>query len=113
MSLTRTLFSKSIYYASLTLLLASIALWIQGGSEIFHWVEVSEMMPFEKVVDSQAGQNLHSTVYFIRQNFQIQSASLDATPEIIGFVFAIIGVFTLLFSLKIIFSLTRIFKLRF
>ncbi|MCX6193377.1 MAG: hypothetical protein NTX34_02625 [Cytophagales bacterium] len=99
MSWTIPSFSKSIYYTSLTLLLAAIALWIQGGSEIFHWVEVSEMMPFEKVVDSQAGQNLHSTVYFIRQNFQIQSASLNATPEIIGFIFAIIGVFTLLFSL--------------
>ena len=99
MSWTLPSFSKSIYYASLTLLLAAIALWIQGGSEIFHWVEVSEMMPFEKVVDSQAGQNLHSTVYFIRQNFHIQAASLDATPEIIGFVFAVIGIFTLLFSL--------------
>jgi hypothetical protein len=60
MSWTLPSFSKSIYYASLTLLLAAIALWIQGGSEIFHWVEVSEMMPFEKVVDSKAGQNLHS-----------------------------------------------------
>lgn len=98
MSLTRTLFSKSIYYASLTLLLVAIALWIQGGTELFHWVDVSEMMPYQKVVDIQAGQELNSTVYFIRQNFHIQAASLDATPEIIGFIFAVIGVLVLLFS---------------
>jgi len=99
MSLTRTLFSKSIYYASLILLLGVIALWIQGGTDLFQWVEVSEMMPYQKVIDSQAGQDLHSTVYFIRQNFQIQAASLDATPELIGFVLAVIGIFTLLFSI--------------
>ncbi|MHA8074465.1 tetratricopeptide repeat protein [Aquirufa sp. HETE-40SA] len=56
------------------------------------------MIPFEKVVDNQAGQNLHTNVYFIRQNFQIQATSLDATPEIIGFILAIIGVFMVLFS---------------
>jgi hypothetical protein len=57
------------------------------------------MIPFQKVVDTQAGQDLHSTVYFIRQNFQIQAATLEATPEIIGFVLAVIGLFTLLFSI--------------
>jgi hypothetical protein len=77
----------------------AVGLWIQGGQVLFNWIEVSEMIPFQKVVDAQAGQDLNSTVYFIRQNFQIQAASFDATPEIIGFILAIIGIFTLLFSI--------------
>ena len=92
-------FSKSIFYACSTLILVALGLWIQGGQVLFNWVEVSEMMPFQKVVDTQAGQDLHSTVYFIRQNFQIEAATLTATPEIIGFLVAIIGIFTLLFSI--------------
>ena len=98
MSLTRPTFSKSIYYLCLILVLTALGLWIQGGVSIFSWVEVSEMMPYEKIVDTRAGQNLHSTVYFIRQNFQIQAAAFDVTPEIIGFALAIIGIFVLLFS---------------
>jgi hypothetical protein len=92
-------FSKSIFYACSTLILVALGLWIQGGQVLFNWVEISEMMPFQKVVDTQAGQDLHSTVYFIRQNFQIEAAKLTATPEIIGFIVAIIGIFTLLFSI--------------
>ncbi|MFD3408118.1 hypothetical protein SKC37_05590 [Aquirufa sp. HETE-83D] len=92
-------FSKSIFYACSTLLLVALGLWIQGGQVLFNWIEVSEMIPFQKVVDTQAGQDLHSTVYFIRQNFQIQAATLEPTPEIIGFVLATIGLFTLLFSI--------------
>ncbi len=98
MSLTRPSFSKSIYYLCLILILAVLGLWIQGGVSLFSWVEVSEMMPYEKIVDTQAGQNLHSTVYFIRQNFQIQATALDATAEIIGFSAALIGLAVLLFS---------------
>ena len=56
------------------------------------------MIPFEKVVDSKAGQDLHTNVYFIRQNFQIQAATLNATPEIIGFVLALLGLGIALFS---------------
>ncbi|MEY3630474.1 MAG: hypothetical protein RL408_28 [Bacteroidota bacterium] len=98
MRLTLPSFSKSIFYACSLLLITVLGLWIWGGTALFNWVEVSEMMPFEKVVDNQAGQNLHTNVYFIRQNFQIQATSLDATPEIIGFILAIIGVFVVLFS---------------
>ena len=98
MSLSLTSFSKSIYYLCLTLVLATLVLWIQGGISLFSWVEVSEMMPYEKIVDTQAGQNLHSTVYFIRQNFHIQATPLNSTPEIIGFLIAIVGLAVLLFS---------------
>jgi hypothetical protein len=98
MRLTLPSFSKSIFYVCSLLLIVVLGLWIWGGSAIFSWIEISEMMPYEKVVDTRAGQNLHSTVYFIRQNFQIQATTLDATPEIIGFALAIIGVFMLLFS---------------
>ena len=98
MSLTLPSFSKSIYYTCFTLILTALGLWVQGGQELFTWVEVSEMMPFQKIVDTQAGQDLHTTVYFIRQNFQIQASTLEATPEIIGFVFAVLGIFILLFS---------------
>ena len=98
MSLTLPSFSKIIYYLCLILVLAALGLWIQGGVSLFSWIEVSEMIPYEKIVDTQAGQNLHSTVYFIRQNFQIQASALDATPEIISFGLAILGVFVVLFS---------------
>jgi hypothetical protein len=98
MRLTLPSFSKSIFYACSLLLITVLGLWMWGGTALFSWVEISEMMPFEKVVDTQAGQNLHTNVYFIRQNFQIQSVTLDATPEIIGFILAIIGVFVVLFS---------------
>jgi hypothetical protein len=96
--MTQLSFSKSIFYLCLFLVLGILGLWIQGGVPVFSWLEVSEMMPYEKIVDSQAGQNLHSTVYFIRQNFQIQSNTLQATPEIIGFSVAIVGLAVLLFS---------------
>ena len=97
--MTRPIFSKSIYYLCLTLVLATLGLWLQGGVPPFSWIEVSEMMPYEKVVDSRAGQDLHSTVYFIRQNFQIQANTLSATPEIIGFIIALLGLAVLLLSL--------------
>ena len=98
MSWTLPSFSKSLYYICLILILAAFVLWIQGGQAFLSWVEVSEMMPFQKVVDTQAGQDLHTNVYFIRQNFQIQAATLEPTAEIIGFGLAIIGVFVVLFS---------------
>ncbi len=98
MSWTLPSFSKSLYYICLILILASFVLWIQGGQAFLSWVEVSEMMPFQKVVDTQAGQDLHTNVYLIRQNFQIQAASLEPTAEIMGFSLAIIGVFVVLFS---------------
>ena len=97
--MTRPIFSKSIYYLCLTLVLATLGLWLQGGAPPFSWIEVSEMMPYEKVVDSRAGQDLHSTVYFIRQNFQIQANTLSAAPEIIGFIIALLGLAALLLSL--------------
>ena len=98
MSWTLPSFSKSLYYICLILILAAFVLWIQGGQAFLSWVEVSEMMPFQKVVDTQAGQDLHTNVYFIRQNFQIQAATLEPTAEIMGFGLAIIGVFVVLFS---------------
>ena len=98
MRLTHLSFSQPIFYLCLILLLAAGGLWIQGGAPVFSWVEVSEMMPFQKVVDVQAGQELHSTVYFIRQNFQIQALPLNATPEIIGFSLALVGLSVLLLS---------------
>jgi len=98
MRLTHLSFSQPIFYLCLILLLIAGGLWIQGGAPIFSWVEVSEMMPFQKVVDVQAGQELHSTVYFIRQNFQIQALPLNATPEIIGFSLALVGLSVLLLS---------------
>lgn len=98
MSSTRPAVSESIFYACSLLLIAALGLWVMGGQAAFSWIEVSEMMPFEKVVDSRAGQDLRSTVYFIRQNFQIQAVTLQAAPEIIGFVFAVIGISVILFS---------------
>ena len=98
MRLTHLSFSQPIFYLCLILLLVAGGLWIQGGAPVFSWVEVSEMMPFQKVVDVQAGQELHSTVYFIRQNFQIQALPLNATPEIIGFSLALVGLSVLLLS---------------
>jgi hypothetical protein len=91
-------FSKSLFYATAVVLVAVLGLWISGGAALFTWVEVSEMIPFNKVVDTQAGQELHTNVYFIRQNFQIQAATLSATPEIIGFALALIGLGVALFS---------------
>ena len=99
MHLTRPSFSESIFYTCSCLLIAAWGLWIWGGTAAFEWVEVSEMMPFEKVVDSRAGQNLHANVYFIRQNFQIHANALVATPEIIGFGIALVGISVLLVSL--------------
>ena len=98
MRLTHLSFSQPIFYLCLILLLAAGGLWIQGGAPVFSWVEVSEMMPFQKVVDVQAGQELHATAYFIRQNFQIQALPLNATPEIIGFSLALVGLSVLLLS---------------
>jgi len=98
MRLTHLSFFQPIFYLYLILLVAAVGLWIQGGVPVFSWVEVSEMMPYEKIVDTQAGQNLHSTVYFIRQNFQIQAVKLNAIPEITGFVLALFGLTILLIS---------------
>ena len=98
MRLTHLSFSQPIFYVCLILLIAATGLWIQGGAPIFSWVEVSEMMPYEKVIDTRAGQDLHSTVYFIRQNFQIQAVKLNAIPEITGFVLALVGLTVLLIS---------------
>ncbi|MFM6915722.1 MAG: hypothetical protein ACKOUQ_12685, partial [Aquirufa sp.] len=91
-------FSKSLFYATAVVLVAVLGLWISGGTAHFTWVEVSEMIPFNKVVDTQAGQELHTNVYFIRQNFQIHAATLSAMPEIIGFALALIGLGVALFS---------------
>jgi hypothetical protein len=91
-------FSKGLFYTTAVLLVAMGGLWISGGMESFRWVEVSEMIPLNKVVDTQAGQDLHTNVYFIRQNFQIQAASLSAIPEMIGFVLALLGLGVALFS---------------
>ena len=98
MRLTRPSFSKSLFYAIAVVFVAIGGLWIAGGMATFTWVEVSEMIPFNKVVDTQAGQDLHTNVYFIRQNFQIQAASLSATAEMIGFVLALLGLGVALFS---------------
>ena len=98
MRLSFPAFSKCLFYATAVLLLAIAGLWISGGMAAFTWVEVSEMIPFNKVVDTQAGQDLHTNVYFIRQNFQIQASSLSATPEIIGFALALLGLGVALFS---------------
>ena len=98
MRLSIPAFSKCLFYATAVLLLAIAGLWISGGMAAFTWVEVSEMIPFNKVVDTQAGQDLHTNVYFIRQNFQIQASSLSATPEIIGFALALLGLGVALFS---------------
>lgn len=98
MRLSFTAFSKYLFYLTALLLLAICGLWISGGMSAFTWVEVSEMIPFNKVVDTQAGQDLHTNVYFIRQNFQIQAATLSATPEIIGFALALLGLAVTLFS---------------
>lgn len=99
MSLTLPSFSKCIFYTAVVVLVAVLGLWISGGTEAFTWIEVSEMIPFEKIVDTRAGQNLHSTVYFIRQNYQIQAAALSATPEMIGFAIALLGLGLALFSI--------------
>jgi hypothetical protein len=96
--MTRPSLKKLIFYACLSLVLGASGLWIYGGVAQFDWVEVAEMMPYQKVVDSRAGQDLHSTVYFIRQNFQIQAVMIHAAPEIIGIVVALIGLAVLLFS---------------
>ena len=98
MRLTRPSFSKSLFYAIAVVFVAIGGLWIAGGKATFTWVEVSEMIPINKVVDTQAGQDLHTNVYFIRQNFQIQAASLSATAEMIGFVLALLGLGVALFS---------------
>ena len=98
MRLTRPSFSKSLFYAIAVVFVAIGGLWIAGGMATFTWVEVSEMIPLNKVVDTQAGQDLHTNVYFIRQNFQIQAASLSATAEMIGFVLALLGLGVALFS---------------
>ena len=98
MRLTRPSFSKSLFYAIAVVFVAIGGLWIAGGMATFTWVEVSEMIPLNKVVDTQAGQDLHMNVYFIRQNFQIQAASLSATAEMIGFVLALLGLGVALFS---------------
>lgn len=98
MRLTRPSFSKSLFYAIAVVFVAIGGLWIAGGKATFTWVEVSEMIPLNKVVDTQAGQDLHTNVYFIRQNFQIQAASLSATAEMIGFVLALLGLGVALFS---------------
>ena len=98
MRLSIPAFSKCLFYATAVLLLAIAGLWISGGMAAFTWVEVSEMIPFNKVVDTQAGQDLHTNVYFIRQNFQIQASSLSATPEMIGFALALLGLGVALFS---------------
>lgn len=90
--------SKYLFYTTTAVFATVFGLWIGGGTSLFNWVEVSEMIPFEKVVDSQAGQDLHSNVYFIRQNFQIQAAPLSSTPEIIGFMVALLGLGVALFS---------------
>lgn len=90
--------SKYLFYTTAVVFVAVFGLWIGGGTSLFNWIEVSEMIPFEKVVDSQAGQDLHTNVYFIRQNFQIQAAPLSATPEIIGFIVALLGLGVVLFS---------------
>ena len=98
MRLTRPSFSKSLFYAIAVVFVFICGLWISGGMPAFRWTEVSEMIPFNKVVDTQAGQDLHTNVYFIRQNFQIQAASLSATAEMIGFVLALLGLGVALFS---------------
>ena len=99
MRLTLSSFSKCIFYTAVVVLVAVLGLWISGGTEAFTWIEVSEMMPLNKVVDTQAGQDLHANVYFIRQNFQIQAAALSATPEMIGFAIALLGLGLALFSI--------------
>ncbi|TBH71285.1 tetratricopeptide repeat protein [Aquirufa antheringensis] len=98
MRLTRPSFSKSLFYAIAVVFVAIGVLWLAGGMATFTWVEVSEMIPLNKVVDMQAGQDLHTNVYFIRQNFQIHAASLSATAEMIGFVLALLGLGVALFS---------------
>ena len=96
--MTRPSLKNPIFYTCLALVLGATGLWIYGGVAIFDWVEVAEMMPYQKVVDTLAGQDLHSTVYFIRQNFHIQAIPLESTPEILGIAVALIGLGTLLFS---------------
>ena len=98
MRLSIPAFSKGLFYTTAVVLVAICGLWISGGMAAFTWVEVSEMIPLNKVVDSQAGQDLHTNVYFIRQNFQIQAVTLNATPEISGFVLALLGLGVALFS---------------
>jgi hypothetical protein len=73
--MTRPSLKNPIFYTCLALVLGATGLWIYGGVAIFDWVEVAEMMPYQKVVDTLAGQDLHSTVYFIRQNFQIHTGN--------------------------------------
>jgi hypothetical protein len=96
--MTRPSLKNSLFYTCIALVLGATGLWIYGGVALFDWVEVAEMMPYQKVVDTRAGQDLHSTVYFIRQNFQIQAIPLDSTPEILGIIVALIGLAVLLFS---------------
>ena len=98
MRLTRPSFSKSLFYATAVAFVFICGLRISGGMAAFRWTEVSEMIPFNKVVDTQAGQDLHTNVYFIRQNFQIQAVTLNATPEISGFALALLGLGVALFS---------------
>jgi tetratricopeptide (TPR) repeat protein len=98
MRLSIPAFSKYLFYVTALVLVAICGLWISGGMSAFTWVEVSEMIPFNKVVDTQAGQDLHANVYFIRQNFQIQATPLNAAPEIIGFTLALLGLGVALFS---------------
>ena len=98
MRLSIPAFSKGLFYTTAVVLVAIGGLWISGGMAAFTWVEVSEMIPLNKVVDTQAGQDLHTNVYFIRQNFQIQAVTLNATPEISGFVLALLGLGVALFS---------------
>jgi hypothetical protein len=96
--MTHPSLKNSLFYACLALVLGATGLWIYGGVALFDWVEVAEMMPYQKVVDTRAGQDLHSTVYLIRQNFQIQAIPLDSTPEILGIIVALMGLAVLLFS---------------
>ena len=98
MRLTRPSFSKSLFNATAVAFVFIGGLRISGGMAAFRWTEVSEMIPFNKVVDTQAGQDLHTNVYFIRQNFQIQAVTLNATPEISGFALALLGLGVALFS---------------
>jgi hypothetical protein len=98
MRLSTPSISNGLFYATAVVFVFICGLWISGGMAAFRWTEVSEMIPFNKVVDTQAGQDLHTNVYFIRQNFQIQAVTLNATPEISGFVLALLGLGVALFS---------------